>query len=84
VLRRFALGRLDRGTTDQVGQHVRHCDARYEIVVTVPDDRLLFLLRRRVSVVSDSARWRAECGKTNSSVFVFGSASKRNDVCEGQ
>jgi predicted anti-sigma-YlaC factor YlaD len=52
VLRRFALGLLDRETTHRVGRHLLNCDACREIVVTVPDDRLLMLLR--MPMVSDS------------------------------
>ena len=53
VLRRFALGSLDRATTDRVGRHLLGCDACYRIVATAPDDRLLALLRR-IPVVSPS------------------------------
>ncbi len=52
ALRRFALGLLGCETADRVGQHLLNCDACREIVVTVPDDRLLMLLR--MPVVSDS------------------------------
>jgi len=48
VLRQFALGLLDCETTDRVGRHLVKCDACREIVVTVPDDRLLTLLRMPV------------------------------------
>jgi hypothetical protein len=49
VLRRFALGLLDRETIDRVGQHLQDCDACYDIVVTAPDDRLLLLLRTPIA-----------------------------------
>jgi hypothetical protein len=46
VLRHFALGSLDRTTTDLVEGHLLNCDACCRIVLATPDDRLLMLLRR--------------------------------------
>lgn len=47
ILRLFLLGQLDTPRRDQVERHLENCDICCRTSMTVEDDRLVQLLRRR-------------------------------------